>query len=95
MVVAIDRLKLHQKVIPRFINVGKRMKNASDGNTRKNIERERSAICFVPAFSNRIQRIAKSEVRGREATKAPKIELRLATSLTITTTSAETTIFVR
>jgi len=47
------------------------------------------AIAVSWVFSKCIQRIASSEVNGREAIRAPNTELRFATSLTRTTVRAE------
>lgn len=83
------RLKLVQNCIPRFSRTGNSRKNASDGNTSQKIDRERSDIFSTLAFSTCIQIRARRDVSGREAIRAPKNELRFATSLTMTMTLAE------
>jgi hypothetical protein len=89
IVAVVEILRLGQNCIPRVRRAGNRRKNTSDGNTSQNIDWERLAIVSSLAFSTCNHRMASREVSGREAMRAPKKELRLATSLTRTTTIAE------
>jgi|AMWB02.1.fsa_nt_gi hypothetical protein len=89
MVAATEIPKLTQKCNPLVSRTGKSRKNANEGNTRKKIDRERSAIAFVSVLSIYIQIRASRDVRGNEAISAPKNELRLAISLTATIMDAE------
>jgi len=90
MIVAVaEMLRLGQNCTPRVSSAGKRRKNNSDGNTSQKIDRERLDICSSLAFSKCNHKIARMEVSGNEAMRAPMKELRLATSLTMTITIAD------
>ncbi len=89
MVATADRLRLNQKPKPCLSNMGKRMKNRSDGNTNQNICFDRSAICDTAEPSIWSQIKAKNDVSGRDAISAANPVFRFAISVIATITIAE------
>ena len=91
----VEMPRLGQNGNPSLSKAGKRRKNARDGNTNQKIDRERLAMAWVSDFSLCIQMIARREVRGSDAMRAPKSELCLATSLTMMMIIAEIPTLIR
>ena len=86
---------LTQNCIPRCNRAGNMIKKANDGSTNQKIDWDSWEIFSCSVFSKYIQRMASREVSGNDARRAPKNELRLETSLIMTTMHAVIPTFIR